>query len=357
MFFSVIMPVFNSEAYLKESISSILDQQFDRFELILVDDGSEDRSLCILREFAERDERIKVVSISHKGVSAARNAGLSLACGDYVTFMDSDDTIDPKTYGCVERALLDFPCDVLFFSIDKIAVGVPGHPNGMPLEDACFTSRSDFMNTLIRRFSMYINSSCNKFFRRDVIENHKIRFKEGIQYGEDRLFNFAVLARSERIRTLPDRFYKYHIRQNGSLSTRFLANYVDILLPLHKAKIEMVEPYGTGTSEFEHFRNSDLKFEVITALIASVRNRNRMISSEWKECLRRFIHAEYPSYFFDRTFRRGSDFWTAYFWVIRLKSPLLLSMLAVLYEKKSRITSKPDRVREKKSNDEVSDHS
>ena len=95
---SVIMPVYNGEQYLNYSIQSVLNQTYKDYELILVDDGSTDHSLEICEKYQSKDERIRVISQENKGISGARNAGIDIATGEYITFMDSDDVIQPEMY-------------------------------------------------------------------------------------------------------------------------------------------------------------------------------------------------------------------------------------------------------------------
>ena len=95
---SVIMPVYNGEQYLNYSIQSVLNQTYKDYELILVDDGSTDHSLEICEKYQSKDKRIRVISQENKGISGARNAGIDIATGEYITFMDSDDVIQSKMY-------------------------------------------------------------------------------------------------------------------------------------------------------------------------------------------------------------------------------------------------------------------
>ena len=95
---SVIIPVYNVEAYLERCLNTVCGQSYKNLEIILVDDGSTDNCLQICEEFAERDDRIKVIHQSNQGVSAARNTGLDAATGDYIAFVDSDDYIHPEMY-------------------------------------------------------------------------------------------------------------------------------------------------------------------------------------------------------------------------------------------------------------------
>ncbi len=109
---SVIVPVYNVKDYLEECLQSILKQTYRNLEIILIDDGSTDGSLQICEEFAAKDKRIKLIRSAHEGVSAARNAGLENATGDYISFVDSDDFIDPDMYEYLFRVLKENDADI-----------------------------------------------------------------------------------------------------------------------------------------------------------------------------------------------------------------------------------------------------
>ena len=110
---SVIVPVYNSEKYLNRCVDSILNQTYRSIELILVDDGSPDNSGRICDEYAEKDSRVRVIHKANAGVSAARNSGLEVASGDYATFVDSDDYIEPDMYSDMMEKVNQYNCDVV----------------------------------------------------------------------------------------------------------------------------------------------------------------------------------------------------------------------------------------------------
>ena len=109
MLFSVVIPVFNSEKYLRQCLESVLNQTYQDFEVIIIDDGSTDASSTILDEFANNDSRVKVHHLENSGVTKARQIGVSLAKGDYILFVDSDDTINPNLLLEVNGAITKFP--------------------------------------------------------------------------------------------------------------------------------------------------------------------------------------------------------------------------------------------------------
>lgn len=109
MLFSIVIPVFNSEKYLRKCLESVLKQTYSEFEVIIIDDGSTDSSPIILDKFAKRDSRIQVYHVKNEGVTKARKIGVSLTKGDYVIFIDSDDTINCELLSNIERTLKKFP--------------------------------------------------------------------------------------------------------------------------------------------------------------------------------------------------------------------------------------------------------
>ena len=111
---SIVVPVYNTEKYIRECLNSLIQQSYSHIEIIAVDDGSTDNSLCLLKELSAKDNRLKVFSQSNQGVSAARNLGLSKATGTYIMFVDADDWIDLSTIEECLQAIED--ADVCFFA-------------------------------------------------------------------------------------------------------------------------------------------------------------------------------------------------------------------------------------------------
>ena len=113
---SIIVPVYNSELYLKKCLDSIISQTYENIEIICIDDNSSDDSLRILQEYEKKDQRIKVLQKVNEGVSFARNAGLDMARGDYILFVDSDDWIDRCTCEVALKKILEETADLVMWS-------------------------------------------------------------------------------------------------------------------------------------------------------------------------------------------------------------------------------------------------
>lgn len=208
---SIIIPVYHSEKYLRETLRSVLAQTYKDFEVLLVDDGSPDQSLAICREFEAEDNRIHVFSKQNGGVSSARNYGLERAEGKYIAFLDGDDCIDAPMYERMIRALKKYSADIVGCRICKEQ---HYHPRRHKEEAGRFLI-SDMPREFLSKKGYFIDSSLNKVYRRECIAD--LRFDETISYSEDKLFVVGAFFRARRVVLLPDVFYHY-IQHGDSLS-------------------------------------------------------------------------------------------------------------------------------------------
>ncbi len=212
MKFSIIMPIYNCEKYVAEAINSVFSQTRGDYEIIIIDDGSTDNTLSIVEELIGGRDDARVLSVAHCGVSKARNLGLSYASGDYVLFMDGDDTWDVNLLENVAK--LSEETDLLVFGIrhdfylsnDSFQYSDKdlGESGGV---ENCGEKQS--VNTL---FSSYnISSPCNKVYKRDIIQKNAITFCEKCVYLEDLKFNFDYLQYANTIKVLKHDLYHYRL--------------------------------------------------------------------------------------------------------------------------------------------------
>lgn len=211
---SVIVPVYKVEKYVGECINSILAQTFKDFELILVDDGSPDKSGEICDSYAKKDNRIKVFHKKNGGVSSARNFGIDKAVGEWLCFIDSDDTILP-TY------LEDFELDKV--KADIYMQGYVKVKESIIIETHDFTKckESDFANTLAySEDNNIINSPCFKLYKSSIVNTNKVRFDIRTSYGEDHLFSLDYCRYISSAHFTLSHGYNYRISVGESLSHR-----------------------------------------------------------------------------------------------------------------------------------------
>lgn len=221
---SVIVPVYRVEEYLESCIHSILGQSFTDFEVILIDDGSPDRSGAICDEFARRDDRVIVVHKENEGVSIARNTGIEIARGEYITFVDSDDMLD-------ENFLSEAISEIHKFSADMYISGLVMEmwTNGAISNTVKYgvgLSRSYSVKELLEDMDITYPQICIcgpwcKLYKRTMIMEFGIRFSEQLDYGEDTCFNLDVLERCDSVYFSQSCFYHYRRMNENSLFSKF----------------------------------------------------------------------------------------------------------------------------------------
>ncbi len=218
-FVSIIIPVYNVSHYLHECLDSVLNQSFTNWEAICIDDGSTDGSGVILDDYADKDKRIHVIHQKNVGSSAARNIGLDNAIGEWIWFVDSDDTIEQ--FALEKFSLNKIKADVNFFGM-RIRYNdgfvEEKHP---PLTGICHLD-SDVDKLINNLYSGPLGDifgwTWDKFIRREIIEKYKIRFDVSISFYEDEVFTIKIIEECQTIAAVPDVFYNYRIINNGLTS-------------------------------------------------------------------------------------------------------------------------------------------
>lgn len=209
---SVIVPVYNVEQYLAKCVDSILEQTYMNIELLLINDGSTDGSPAICDEYARLDKRIKVFHKKNEGVSSARNTGLDLAKGDFISFVDSDDWIEKQSYEELMKCTIKNNADaVLFEYFIDYENGVTKQPSHKSCEGVFDAARAvELSISPVNRFAV------TKFYSKNIIGN--TRFDSTIHFGEDTLFACNVLSNASRVYYLAKPFYHYY--QSAISATR-----------------------------------------------------------------------------------------------------------------------------------------
>ena len=219
---SVIVPVFNMEQFLTRCVDSILNQTYKELEIILIDDGSTDSSPSVCDNYALQDQRVRVIHQPNSGVSSARNAGLEIATGDYISFIDPDDWIESDTYGKLTEYLFAENPDIIRFN----AVRKGEIINWLPFEGV-------YDGDLFEKEVVLPMIGSEKFggmfilgvlwlhlFKRELIEQYKIRFDTRLRRCEDRLFTVSAMLFARNMLFVQDAFYHYEVNDE-SLSNRY----------------------------------------------------------------------------------------------------------------------------------------
>lgn len=220
---SIIVPVYKVEEYLHRCINSILEQTFVDFELILIDDGSPDNSGKICDLYASNDNRIKVIHKNNGGLADARNAGLDIAIGDYIGFVDSDDFIDLDMYEKLYKACIKSGSKIsmcgrydVFGNNKKPMFSFEGY--------RIWNSKEAIENLLT--WNNIDSSACDKLFERSLFNN--IRFPKG-KYNEDIFIMMEILCNSKKIVHIGEAKYYYYHRQDSITTELFTEKKMDLI--------------------------------------------------------------------------------------------------------------------------------
>lgn len=212
---SMIVPVYNSEKTLSRCIDSILNQTYRDFELILLNDGSTDTSGEICDAYAKRDSRVRVVHKENTGVSDTRNRGIDLARGEYLQFLDSDDWITPDATALFVRTATEQQCDMVISQFYRV-IGEHVSQKGAIDEDGLM-DRSTYANHMMQKpADFYYGVLWNKFYKRSIITEHRLRMDQSISWCEDFMFNLEYVRHTQTIYAMKVPVY-YYVKTKGSL--------------------------------------------------------------------------------------------------------------------------------------------
>ena len=212
--FSIIVPVFNVESYLEQCLDSLIKQNLKNYEIILVNDGSTDKSIEICNKYAEKNLNIRLINQENKGLGAARNIGIQNAIGKYITFVDSDDFVEEDMYyGMLSQAFAD-DLDLIVFNMKYYYEDGSTKPLTFKLEGNKIYNRQELIEAfLTKKFESF---ACNKLFKRELF--NEIRYDEGVYY-EDIYTCFKILNRVNTAKAICEELYYYRQRNNNITSS------------------------------------------------------------------------------------------------------------------------------------------
>ncbi len=199
---SVIIPIYNTEKFLRKCIESIVNQTLQEIEMILINDGSTDNSHNICLEYAEKyPEKIRYINNKNIGCSATRNLGIELAQGEYIAFVDSDDYIEKEMYEEMYKVARNK-------SLDVIILGIIYEDSFNKIQGISIPQNIKFYYDYFKVTNKLANP-VNKLFKKDVILKNKINFPLNTHSGEDIVFYFKFLSQTKKISSLPKAYYHY----------------------------------------------------------------------------------------------------------------------------------------------------
>lgn len=247
---SVIVPVYNVEKYLDKCIQSIINQTYQKLEIILVDDGSPDRCGIMCEQYAELDGRIRVIHKKNGGLSDARNVGVERASGKYLLFVDSDDFIDCELVEKTVESAEAYQSDIVLFDYKRL------EPDGS-IEFCCINNLPENKGFQLREYPKVLFKSIsawNKLFLKQFFVNSNIQFPVGYCY-EDLGSSPRYLLAADKISYVKETFYNYVIREGSIMSaTKEEKNYHDRcrMIEIVKAYYQLENAYDEYRKELEY---------------------------------------------------------------------------------------------------------
>ena len=212
---TVIIPVFNAGSFLRLCIESVSNQTLRSIEIIIVNDGSTDNSIDVIKELQLKDSRIKIIDGPNQGVSVARNIGLSAATGDYIGFVDADDWIEPNMFEILLTNIINNNADLAVCNIKL-------HNNGdeefdrLIIKDEVVDLGVNKKLALNNLFDFkYDYANWNKLYKRSIVLKHKIIFHPGMKIWEDLLFNLKYIHFADKLSILNQSLYHYRIHDES----------------------------------------------------------------------------------------------------------------------------------------------
>lgn len=243
---SIIVPVYNTEKYLRKCIESLINQTYTNIEIVLVDDGSTDNSLSIMKEYNNTDSRIVIITQPNSGIYLARNAGINIATGEYLMFVDADDWINEDAIEMLIKKIIKFDVDLVKYRI----IFEPSE------KESAIILNSDKDDVLVKEetknkiYDLLINTNRLNNLANEIVKKELIKSttkSERISQGEDALRNYEIFTNADRILIIPDCLYHYRTNENSTTNSlkkeKIVSNINDIFI-VYKYKLQYMKKWN-----------------------------------------------------------------------------------------------------------------
>lgn len=297
MKFSVIVPVYNAEKTLRRCVESVIKQPFSDYELILINDGSLDKSGEMCADFASRFSQVKYIDKENGGVSSARNAGLEAASGKYILFLDSDDFVADNYFEALNEMTEKNDCDMYMFSCRLSG----GENEEIRLDKNAVYKGENYFNELSRAVKdRRINLLWQKLFLKEITEKIHLRFSNEIYIGEDQLFCLTYALYAESLCTLDKILYNVSLENGDSLSRKrrddlkeqLIFGYKEMFKALKNAPVEKSEKEKIFAAiAYSFYRSAYSSSKELLKYEISSKERRRRI----KDVCRAFCNEKVPT--------------------------------------------------------------
>lgn len=324
---SVIIPAYNCENTINNCINSILSQLTDGIQIIVIDDGSTDKTYELTKKKAIENQELELVRQTNKGPSAARNKGIELAKGKYLCFVDSDDIILPNMFNTLVRYQKEDNADLVISGIRKV---IKQKKKNMAINlnvesKKIYFSKEDIRKHLIEMMQMGINSPVGRLYKTDVIKENNIYFYEDLDMAEDLHFNLNYIEKIDRVLFIPDIFYQYNTyysnltfkyRENLFYSREKSIQILKAFLERNKMETEIIYYfyikliYAASMQEIEHRSNRKKRLGIIKENLDNERVREAIEKYQCKTLTESIIY-----------------------WIVKLQLPCIIDFVSMIFVK------------------------
>lgn len=274
---SIIVPIYNVEKFIRTNIESLISQTYSNIEIILIDDGSQDKSGQICDEYVEKDERIKVIHQTNKGVSNARNMGLKIAKGKYILFVDGDDYVSNDYVEYFYNLISNTNCSI---GMDYSFYDISSSIQSQEIKTEIISSDRALIDIYIDKINVAV---WNKIYRLEFLKENRILFNDKIWYGEGMLFNIECLANTNEI-VIGNKKVYYQVYNKNSAMRKFNidSRYCGIESINMQRKLLNNKPQNVKDAIDYHLRC----YNMSTLISILKTNSQKKYYTEYKKCIR-----------------------------------------------------------------------
>ena len=280
---SVIIPIYNAERYILRCVNSVIKQSYRNIEIILINDGSTDNSQELCNSLLNCDRRIRVINKENGGVHTARNEGIKIAHGEYITFIDSDDWINEDYILELIKNMEEKKADLIICNYQDVYI--KGNKEKYIANDNGEDRYISICNSVDKIFftNGLINPCWGKLYKKQIIKKYNLSFKS-LKLSEDTLFNLEYLGYCKNIFINSKSLYFYvHYENNNNLTNRVYVNIFKDYLQVHKQYLEFIDIYNNG-EKIRDTVNQTMYFQYYSALV-KILNANSIKYNEKKRIL------------------------------------------------------------------------
>lgn len=294
---SIVVPVYNAENYITDCVNALIGQSYSNLEIILVDDGSKDNSPQLCDNFAEIDQRIKVIHKKNGGVSCARNTGICMATGDYLMFADSDDSYEKNMVSRMVKLADIWDVNLVICSyrvVENAIEAITPINNTKLFEPVCAMTRDEVFNALgyMMACRETIFAPWNKLFSLEIVKENNVKFPEDISYGEDFLFNLQYLRYCNGVIETREKLYNYILQNPDSLEARYKPDLFENQTVLYRAAKEFMTIHNVYSNYNTYYLSYYYAKCIYNCILAQKNKKNKNTEFEKRIYVRSFFDSE-----------------------------------------------------------------